>query len=57
LSVDGEQGVRRVLDILREELDVAMALAGCCSVDEIDTDLIRPPTPAVAQPGTRWQPT
>jgi 4-hydroxymandelate oxidase len=57
LAVDGEQGVRRVLDILREELDVAMALAGCCSVDEIDTDLIRPPTPAVARPGTRWQPT
>lgn len=57
LSVDGEQGVRRVLDILRQELDVAMALAGCCSVDEIDTDLIRPPIPAVARPGTRWQPT
>jgi 4-hydroxymandelate oxidase len=57
LSVDGEQGVRRVLDILRQELDVAMALAGCCSVDEVDTDLIRPPTPAVARPSTRWQPT
>jgi 4-hydroxymandelate oxidase len=57
LSVDGEPGVRRVLDILRQELDVAMALAGCCSVDEIDTDLIRPPTPAVARPSTRWQPT
>ncbi|HSC08812.1 MAG TPA: alpha-hydroxy acid oxidase [Steroidobacteraceae bacterium] len=57
LAVDGEPGVRRVLDILRQELDVAMALAGCCSVDEIDTDLIRPPTPAVARPSTRWQPT
>ena len=57
LSVDGEPGVRRVLDILRQELDVAMALAGCRSVDEIDTDLIRPPTPAVARPSTRWQPT
>jgi 4-hydroxymandelate oxidase len=57
LSVDGEQGVRRVLEILRQELDVAMALAGCCSVDEIDADLIRPPMPAVARPGARWQPT
>ena len=57
LSVDGEQGVRRVLDILREELDVAMALAGCCSVDEVDADLVRPPTPTVARPSTRWQPT
>ena len=57
LAVDGERGVRRVLDILREELDVAMALAGCCSVDEVDTDLIRPPTPVIGRPGSRWQPT
>jgi 4-hydroxymandelate oxidase len=57
LAVDGEQGVRRVLDIMRQELDVAMALAGCCSVDEVDTDLIRPPTPVVGRPGARWQPT
>jgi 4-hydroxymandelate oxidase len=57
LAVDGERGVRRVLDILREELDVAMALAGCCSVAEVDTDLIRPPTPVVGRPGSRWQPT
>jgi 4-hydroxymandelate oxidase len=57
LAVDGEQGVHRVLDILRQELDVAMALAGCCSVDEVDADLIRPPTPAAARPASSWQPT
>jgi 4-hydroxymandelate oxidase len=57
LAVDGEQGVHRVLDILRQELDVAMALAGCCSVDEVDADLIRPTTPAAARPASSWQPT
>ena len=57
LAVEGEQGVRRVLDIVRQELDVAMALAGCCSVDEVDTDLIRPPTPVIGPPTSRWQAT
>ena len=57
LTVEGEQGVRRVLDILRHEFDVAMALAGCCNVDEVDADLIRPPTPAATRPTSRWQPT
>ena len=57
LAVDGEQGVRDVLDIVRHEFDVAMALAGCCSVDEIDVDLIRPTTPSAARSASRWQPT
>ncbi len=57
LAVDGEQGVRDVLDIVRHEFDVAMALAGCCSVDEIDVDLIRPATPSAARSAARWQPT
>jgi 4-hydroxymandelate oxidase len=57
LAVAGEQGVRQVLDILRRELDVAMALAGCRSVDEIDIDLIRPPMPLASRPPSRWQPT
>ncbi len=56
LAVDGEQGVRQVLDILRRELDVAMALAGCCRVDDIDIDLIRPQM-AAARPPSRRQPT
>ncbi|XP_055625413.1 uncharacterized protein LOC129768057 [Toxorhynchites rutilus septentrionalis] len=35
LAVDGQQGVEHILDILRKELDVAMALAGCKSVADI----------------------
>jgi 4-hydroxymandelate oxidase len=42
LVVDGERGVRDVLDLLRDELDLAMALAGCRSIDEIGADLLRP---------------
>ncbi len=41
LTVDGENGVRQVLEILRGELDLAMALCGCASVDRITRDLIR----------------
>lgn len=35
LAVDGQQGVEHVLDILKKELDVAMALAGCKNVADI----------------------
>ncbi|MGZ8512995.1 MAG: alpha-hydroxy acid oxidase [Candidatus Limnocylindria bacterium] len=40
LAVDGSDGVRRVLEILREELSRSMALAGCRSLAEITPDLI-----------------
>jgi 4-hydroxymandelate oxidase len=40
LAVDGEAGVGGVLAILRDELDLAMALCGCTSIDEITADLI-----------------
>jgi 4-hydroxymandelate oxidase len=40
LTVGGEAGVRRVLELLRAEFDVAMALAGCSSVAEIDRSLV-----------------
>ena len=40
LTVGGEAGVRRVLELLRHEFTVAMALAGCRSVDEISRDLL-----------------
>lgn len=43
LTVDGEQGVTRVLEILRTELDLAMALAGCQTVEDITRDLVRNP--------------
>ncbi len=42
LVVDGEDGVRDVLSLLGDELDLAMALAGCRSVDEITADLLAP---------------
>jgi 4-hydroxymandelate oxidase len=41
LAVDGEAGARRVLELLRNELDVAMALSGCRTIAEIDRDLVR----------------
>jgi isopentenyl diphosphate isomerase/L-lactate dehydrogenase-like FMN-dependent dehydrogenase len=41
LAVDGQAGVRRVLDILQTELSCAMALAGCSALGAIDRDLVR----------------
>ncbi|MEX1022919.1 MAG: alpha-hydroxy acid oxidase [Dehalococcoidia bacterium] len=40
LAVDGEDGVRRVLQILREEFDLAMALCGASNVGELWPDLL-----------------
>ena len=40
LAVAGEQGVHDVLSILRSELDLAMALCGCPSIDHIGRDLL-----------------
>jgi len=40
LSHDGENGVSQVLDILRYEIDLAMGLCGCTSVEEVSRDLI-----------------
>lgn len=40
LAVDGSDGVRRVIDILRDELSLAMALAGARSLEEVTPDLI-----------------
>jgi 4-hydroxymandelate oxidase len=41
LGAGGEAGVRRVLEILRDEFDLAMALAGCTSVRDITPDLVK----------------
>jgi isopentenyl diphosphate isomerase/L-lactate dehydrogenase-like FMN-dependent dehydrogenase len=41
LAVDGEAGARRVLEILREELDLALALLGCRSPAEVTRDHLR----------------
>ncbi|MFZ0634046.1 MAG: alpha-hydroxy acid oxidase [Candidatus Acidiferrales bacterium] len=40
LTVDGERGVSRVLEILQKEFSTAMALAGCAGVAEITADLV-----------------
>ena len=40
LAVNGEAGVKHVLEILRTEFDTAMALCGCASIKEITRDLI-----------------
>jgi isopentenyl diphosphate isomerase/L-lactate dehydrogenase-like FMN-dependent dehydrogenase len=40
LAVDGEEGVYRVLQILRVELETAMSLVGCRSVAEITRELV-----------------
>lgn len=43
LAVAGEQGARRVLELLLAELDLAMALTGSPALSAITRDLISPP--------------
>lgn len=40
LAVDGQKGVENVLNILRDELDSAMALAGVNRISEINANYI-----------------
>ena len=40
LAVGGEVGARHVLEILRDELDLAMALSGSATVADIDASLV-----------------
>jgi 4-hydroxymandelate oxidase len=40
LAVGGEAGAARVLKLLRDELDNAMALCGCPTIGHITRDLI-----------------
>ncbi len=40
LAVNGADGVQRVLETLRDELSLAMALSGCRAPDEISSDLV-----------------
>jgi 4-hydroxymandelate oxidase len=44
LAVGGQQGVERVLEVLRCELDMALALCGCPSIDAVTPDLLAPST-------------
>ncbi|XP_070779643.1 2-Hydroxyacid oxidase 1 [Enoplosus armatus] len=41
LACQGEQGVTEVLELIKEELRLAMALSGCRSVSEVSRSLVR----------------
>ena len=40
LAVAGAEGVQRILEIVRDELSLAMALAGCRSLGDVTDDLV-----------------
>ncbi len=40
LAINGTEGVQQILELLRNELEVAMTLAGCSNVDMIDHSLL-----------------
>jgi 4-hydroxymandelate oxidase len=40
LACDGQAGARRILEMLRSELDLALALAGAASIDALDRSLL-----------------
>ncbi|MEO1996093.1 MAG: alpha-hydroxy acid oxidase [Planctomycetaceae bacterium] len=40
LSADGEAGVRKVIELFREEIRNAMVATGCATVDQIDASLV-----------------
>jgi 4-hydroxymandelate oxidase len=42
LAVGGEAGVQSVLELLRQEFDLSMALSGCPTLSAITRDLVRP---------------
>ena len=41
LTLDGQKGVELTLEMLRKELDLAMALSGCVDVNDINKNLIK----------------
>jgi (S)-2-hydroxy-acid oxidase len=41
LAAKGEYGVKRVIEMLRDELELTMALSGCPSVKDITRSHIR----------------
>lgn len=40
LTLAGEAGVKHVLELLRDELDFAMALSGCAKLEDLDSSLV-----------------
>lgn len=41
LAAKGEEGVRTVLEMLKNELEITMALSGCPSIKDITRSLVR----------------
>lgn len=41
LALNGEAGVAHVIELLRAEFDLAMALSGCTCIKDIDSSLVR----------------
>ena len=41
LAAKGENGVKRVMEMLKDELELAMALAGCSSIKNITRSHVR----------------
>jgi len=41
LAVNGEAGARHVLELLKDELDIAIALSGCAKLADIDRSLVK----------------
>ena len=48
LALDGEAGVRAVLEMLRDELDMAMGMCGRPTIDSIDTSLLGTVSPLMS---------
>jgi 4-hydroxymandelate oxidase len=40
LTIGGEAGVQHAIELLRDELDLAMALSGCAKLQDIDSSLV-----------------
>ncbi|XP_072032433.1 2-Hydroxyacid oxidase 1-like [Amphiura filiformis] len=41
LACDGQEGVKKVVDILKDEFSLAMALSGCTSIEDISRDILQ----------------
>ena len=54
LAVDGENGVRAVLEMLRDELDATMGMCGRPTVDDIGPDAIAAVSPLLGMFPQAW---
>jgi isopentenyl diphosphate isomerase/L-lactate dehydrogenase-like FMN-dependent dehydrogenase len=55
LAIDGEVGVRHVLEIFRDELDIAMGLCGVASAADVDRDVAVPAGVGAGDPVDRLE--